>query len=240
MTTIDTWLRSNKLTINTSKTKTIFFGTKRTLQKYHSENLIVNYNHTPLDTEKAVKYLGVNFDEEMNWDSHIRKIKGKAYHKLYKLKQIDNCLTPSTRKLLVNALIIPYLTYCSSSWCNASKTRLRPLQSLFNRTQDFLSLPRKPIENVWNYNMALTTFKAIYALVPDYLCSKIALSKFSHTHNTRFTNNNSLKVRLNGSKYWQKTFQYRSPTIWNDLHIGLRNTTSILKFKTGIKNVFNL
>ena len=142
--------------------------------------------------------------------------------------------------MLVNALVIPYLTYCSTAWCNSSPTLLKQLQKLYDRSQNFSLMPLKSLENVWLKNMTITTFKAIHGLVPEYLCKKVSLSKLSHTHNTRFSSNNSLKVKINGNKFWKRSFQYRAPLAWNALSNNLKNTPSFLKFKTDIKKSFNL
>ena len=237
---IDDWLKVNKLTINTSKTKTIFFGTKKRLSKYHSDNLIIKYKDVSLSTEKVVKYLGVLFDEELSWGNHIKMIKGKAYHKLQKLRYIQGCLTNTTKKLLVNALVFPYLNYCSTSWCNAPVAKLRPIQKLYERSNEFIHNQKKPISSLWNFHLSIITFKAMHGIVPKYLSEKITQTRDVHSHYTRFASDNTLRVRFNGNKFWQRTFQYRSPEIWNSLPSNIRNTESLLSIKSCLKSYFNL
>ena len=60
---IDHWLKINKMTINTSKTETIFFGNHSQLKKVGDKT--INYMGIPLKRSEKVKYLGVLFDQKM-------------------------------------------------------------------------------------------------------------------------------------------------------------------------------
>ena len=90
-----------KMTINIKKTEVIFFGNKAHLKKL--DNKTVRYLNTPLDRKDKVKYLGVLFDEKMQWKHQIKDITQKVNFKLGKIKAIASFLTPHTKKLLVNA-----------------------------------------------------------------------------------------------------------------------------------------
>ena len=63
---IDLWLKNNKMTINTDKTETIIFGNHSQLKKA-VENKTVNYMGIPLKRSEKAKYLGVIFDQKMQW-----------------------------------------------------------------------------------------------------------------------------------------------------------------------------
>ena len=62
-----------------------------------------------------VKYLGVYFDEKMQWKNQLKNITQKANLKLGKIKSIASFLTQRTKHLLVNALVLAYFHYCSSA-----------------------------------------------------------------------------------------------------------------------------
>ena len=64
------------MTINTKKTEVIFFGNKAHLKKL--DNKTVRYLDTPLKRKDKVKYLGVLFDEKMQWKYQIKNITQKA------------------------------------------------------------------------------------------------------------------------------------------------------------------
>ena len=87
--------------------KVIFFGNKANLKKL--DNKTVRYLDTPLERKDKVKYLWVLFDEE--------------------IRNIIHCIIfyPKYKTLLVNALIMPYLHYCSPDWSHAAPFRLNKI-----------------------------------------------------------------------------------------------------------------
>ena len=113
-----TWYQQND-SINTKKTEVIFFGNKSRLKKL--DNKTVKYLGTPLERKKEAKYLGVIFDEKMQWPSQISNITKKVNFKLHKIKSVASFLTSHTKKLLVNALVMPYFHYCSPAWSSAAR-----------------------------------------------------------------------------------------------------------------------
>ena len=57
-----------------------------------------------------------------------KNINQKILFKYSKIKAIASSLTPYTRKLLINALVMPYSNYCSSVWASATQGRLGSLK----------------------------------------------------------------------------------------------------------------
>ena len=188
---VDQWLSINKMTVNTKKTEVIFFGNKSRLKKL--DNKTVKYLGTPLERKKEAKYLGVIFDEKMQWSSQISNITKKVNFKLGKIKSVASFLTSHTKKLLVNALVMPYFHYCSPAWSSAAPFRLRKVDKKVVDASNFLG--RKDnysIYNVINKDMSLLIFKALNNLAPNYICSKINMARNSHSHNTRGAAKNHL------------------------------------------------
>jgi len=61
------WLKSNRLTLNISKSKFMLITKKR----INLSNFSVNLNGTELEECDNYKYLGVYFDKNLNWKKHI-------------------------------------------------------------------------------------------------------------------------------------------------------------------------
>ena len=72
--------------LTAKKTEVIFFGNKSRLKKL--DNKTVKYLGTPLECKKEAKYLGVIFDEKMQWSSQISNITKKVN---FQLKQNKIC-----------------------------------------------------------------------------------------------------------------------------------------------------
>ncbi len=113
------WFRANKMALNISKTKYIIFhnkGKKIDLQGmsvYIDENvdplnpnpsnvhtLERIYNQNPNKTEKSFKLLGVQLDENLNFNSHVSTLCNKLSRALFILRQVKNTLLQSALRTL--------------------------------------------------------------------------------------------------------------------------------------------
>ena len=74
----------------------------------------------------------------MQWEDHIKNVNQKMLFKYSKIKAIASSLTPHTKKLLINALVMPYLNYCSSAWASATQGRLGKLEKRLKMSIAFL------------------------------------------------------------------------------------------------------
>ena len=74
---LNKWLISNKLTLNTAKTKFMFIGSR---QKFNtlSNPLELLIDNVPIKHVSSVKSLGVFIDENLRWQTHIDKLSKKV------------------------------------------------------------------------------------------------------------------------------------------------------------------
>ena len=64
---INIWMKTNKISVNTSKTNYIIFRPK---QKSISMNLPILFDTKPLKTVNVVKFLGIFMNENISWKHH--------------------------------------------------------------------------------------------------------------------------------------------------------------------------
>ena len=192
------------------------------------------------ESQFSICEVGVLFDEKMQWKYQIKNITQKASLKLGKIKAIASFLTPHTKKLLVNALVMPYFHYCSPAWSNAAPFRLSKINKKVVDASVFLDREDNySIYNMLDKDISLLTFKALNNIAPNYLCSKIQMAKNCHSHNTRRAAKNHLQIPSSNTKFGMRTFAYRASKLWNDLPNELLDIKSLLKFKTSVKDFFN-
>ena len=106
----------------------------------------------------------------MQWPSQISNISKKVNFKLGKIKSVASFLTSHTKKLLVNALVMPYFHYCSPAWSSAARKvdkKVVDASNVLGRKDNY------SIYNVINKDMSFLIFKALNNLAPNYICSKI-------------------------------------------------------------------
>ena len=63
------WFKANKLTLNTEKTKFMIFGTNHVLGQF--DNISLTFDKKLIERVDVFKYLGIKFDSNMSWSSHI-------------------------------------------------------------------------------------------------------------------------------------------------------------------------
>ena len=227
------WFHHNKLTVNTEKTEVIFFGRKQKVEEC-KELAPIKFQGDTLDCKNCVKYLGVVFDEGMSWDTHAKAVRKKAYFKLSKIKKVAPFLTKDTKKLLVNALVMPHLTYCCNSWSSMSKSNLKQFDSMVKSIAK-VSPINKTFEKIVNYNKAIMVFKGVHEIAPTYLSRRVNLVNQRHIRNTRFRAQNNLIVPNGKNTFAQRTFLNTATTNWNNLPIEIKMKNSFLQFKSSIK-----
>ena len=66
---LDTWLISNKLSLNVCKTQSMLVSTKaeRNTLDRSNQNLQVQIHRTELEVVSNIKYLGVQLDNSLDW-----------------------------------------------------------------------------------------------------------------------------------------------------------------------------
>lgn len=127
---LNEWLKSNRLSLNLSKTHSMIFSTNRTIR---DQTLSLSMNGTVIGTTKTTTFLGVYIDNALTWSTHIAHVAGKISKSVGILKKASRVLTKDTLLSLYKSLILPYLHYCNLIWGNASNVHLQRLVVLQKR-----------------------------------------------------------------------------------------------------------
>ena len=64
---INIWFQANKLSLNASKTKYVFFHKAKQKKDLPSNLPVLKINDTVIKKEQSLKFLGVIIDENLNW-----------------------------------------------------------------------------------------------------------------------------------------------------------------------------
>ena len=232
------WFHLNKLTVNTSKTEVIYFGRAKKLKECKSL-VPIKFQGDTLECKTSVKYLGVIFDENLNWEAQANNARKKAYLSLSKIKKISNCLNESTKKMLLNALVMPHITYCSNSWSTMSKANHKKFHSLIDKISRVTPLD-KTFDQIIEYNKTLTMFKGMHGIAPSYLCNRVNPANQRHARRTRFAIQNNIVVPLTKNSFAKRTFINSTIPIWNNLPNEMKQIQSLVTFKSSLRShIFN-
>ena len=68
------------------------------------------------------KLLGVHFDNDLRFNTHVYKICKKASQKLHALARVSNHMSFEKKKLILNAFIFSQFSYCPLIWMCCNRT----------------------------------------------------------------------------------------------------------------------
>ena len=102
------WLGANKLALNFSKTKVMFFYTSNRAVKYPN----LKINNTDIEHVFEFNFLGVMFNSHLNWNTHINYIASKISRIVGILYRLKDIYPQSVLLTLYNNLILPHFHYC--------------------------------------------------------------------------------------------------------------------------------
>ena len=99
---ISEWLKLNRLTLNVQKTKYMLF---RTSMKKVQTLLLLQMDNKIIDKVLDFKFLGIHFNEQLNWKSHIDKLSVKCCRILGILNRLKIILPLNIKIILYNSLM---------------------------------------------------------------------------------------------------------------------------------------
>ena len=146
---------------------------------------------------------------------------------------------------IINALVFSRLFYCSTVWSNTSQTNLSKLQADQNFACRIVSGKRKfdhissvwlrwlPVNRLLYYRHAIMAFKCMIGLAPRYLSAQFIRRCDVTVRRTR--NSQMLNIPLFRTTSGQRSFYYRTVTLWNSLSNDLKLCKSVSHFKRCLK-----
>lgn len=248
---VATWCSQNQLLINPDKTKFLLVGTRQLLQRLDSD-MTLSFLGKEIKRSLAAKDLGVIIDTHLSYDAHVSSTVSSCMAKLGQINRVRKCFPSDTLQLIISALVLSKLFYCSTVWSNTSANNIRKLQALQNFACRIITDTKKyehitpalkqlgwlPVKEELLYRESVMTYKCVNGMAPQYLCNKLINRSHVHDRNTR--NRALLQIPLHRTTSGQRSFRYRAVTIWNNLESSLKQVISIHSFKKNMKKqMFN-
>ena len=171
---ITTWLHSNKLKLNASKSKfMIFFKHPKIIPKL---NIWANGNQ--IDEVQEFNFLGITIDQNITWTPHIRKISIKISRVIGVLRKLKYIFLQHILRLIYNSLIHPHLIYGLNLWGFKHK-RITILQKkairilafrpyISHSTSAFKELKIPMLKDLYTIQLYKIYYKNIHNILPVY------------------------------------------------------------------------
>ena len=146
---VASWMSSNRLRLNPSKTELIWLGTSRRLQ--HCAGLTMSVCGADVRPVECVRDLGVLIDSNMTLLNHVNSVAGICFYQLRQLRIIRRSLTTEAAHLLVRALIHTRVDYCNGLLAAGPKYLHEKLQCVLRAAARLvLQLPQNCIAHLFH------------------------------------------------------------------------------------------
>jgi hypothetical protein len=240
------WLTSNRLTVNPSKTEFLLIGTPQQRSKVVSPS--ISFQGAILKPSADARNLGVIFDSSLSYTKHISNICSTSFYHIRQLRQVRASLDLNSSIILANALVSSKLDYCNSLYYNlprSAKNRLQRVQNSLARaivpstrytdhiTPTLRKLHWLPIDKRIDFKIAALTYKTLNYHQPAYLFE--LLHPDTPSYSLRSATKNFLKIPYMKSEIGRRSFSFAAPTVWNSLPLSIRESPSLDLFLSRLK-----
>lgn len=238
------WLKSNKLSLNISKTHYMIWH--RAKLKQHTNSKIIIDNSEIVKVE-FTKFLGVIIDEKLNWANHISYTVKKIYRGLAILCKLKKYIDNKYLLHLYNSFILPYLIYCIEIWGNTNEKYLKSITKAQKKTMRVLANTKYitrtiydeknilPFKLLIKYRIGVSMHNIYNQHAPECIINMYNFNSSNHSHDTR--NRFHLKLPKGRHEFIYRTFCFQSVYIWNFIEFNININSIFSKFKKDLKQL---
>ena len=242
---LSTWIKANKLCLNTKKTKFMIFGPTVVRDINHTINIdnnIIERVGKGL-RNNVFKCLGIYMDETLNWKDHINKICSKISHSNYILNKVKNIIPKSCLLTLYRSIIHCHINYGLITWgASSGIDRVFKLQKKaiciinmkpYNYHTDPLFKENKILKIIDQYFLD----SVIFMHKIKSKCAPISFQELNYftlsQRPTRYPN--MAKCRKSRTKFSSNLPIHKLPQMWNQLSLQNRDRRTINMLKSSVK-----
>jgi len=241
---VSDWLKLNKLSLNINKTKCMAFRTRHRRVALPQ----ISISNENIEYVQNFNFLGINFNENLNWNVHLDNICQKISKTVGILNKLKHSLPSSILKTIYNSLINSYLNYGALCWgyTNHHITILqkKAIRIITNSKYNAHTAPlfRKlrilKIEDIVSRKLYRFYFRYCKKLLPHYFLYTSFVKKLDHLYGTR---NIHFQIPAIRHKFAECCVRYKLPKLLNkNIHeiLDKIDTHSEFGFSLYIKNHF--
>lgn len=238
--TLSLWLRQNELQLNSAKTKYVIF---HPINKPIKTDLTVRFEGTTIARTREQKFLGVWFNENLNWNTHITQLSNELARTVGMLYRIAHIVPLWLKMQLYNTLFYSKLCYGALVWGTTTNQNYKKLITLqkrmlriyINYTGCISNLRTAPL--FCKHSMLRADQIYYFKLLQNIYRNKEKLtdSEPNITHYCfRHSNRHTPKTRTN---YGKQELSYQTVIVLNKLSDQIDFNVSIGKFTKQLRDL---
>ena len=225
---VSTWLRLNKLSLNSDKTKLIFFHSKRHTLNY--DGISIKFNGKKLFPVDNIKYLGMYIDKYLSWNFHIQQLSQKLSRANGILSKLRHNAPIRTCLQVYYAIFYSHLIYGCNIWGLTTEENLNKIEVLqkkclrimtfsdFNSHTNplFIDLKLLKVRDIIKSQQLKLVYEFYKNLLPTDLQSLFVFDSDVHDYQTNRFSKHFLHIpRIHTVTYGNKSVKYHCPILWN-------------------------
>lgn len=244
------WIRRNRLILNSQKTKIMLLGSKQKLSSIRDRQLVVSIHGQALECVHEYKCLGVVIDSCLDFKLHTEYICKTIKQKLGIIRRTKDCFNNSQMSRLYWGYIIPHILYCCNVWSGRSESNYDTLNRLHKRAAYMISncswetrsetvfggLNWPQLHQIFLRASCCLMYKCVHKISPAILYDKLVFVDDVSTRNTRSSDKLLLRLPKCRTAFYQKSFVYTGSVNWNQLPNSVRFANNIRVFKSYLKD----
>ena len=237
------WLERNDMIPNAKKFQALILA-KHKLGLFN--DIQITIKGKTILSKSSVNFLGINIDNELKFDAHIRSLCNKGGQQLNALFRLNRYLTFESKKILVNSFIYSNFNYCPLIWHFTSANSIKMIEKVQERLfrflyndfyssyDDLLRLDGKTTMLVSRLKtLCIEVYKTINFENPSYMNN--IFKKSNYRSSLRFPNNIEVPQVIQVT-YGSRSLRALGPKIWNGLTEKIKSSETLEIFKKNIKN----
>ena len=195
------------------------------------------------------KNLGITIDSAMTMSDHVTSLCKSVNFLLWNLARIRRFIDHNAASNDMRALILSKLDYENALLSSCKNKDVARLQRLQNRAAHIVfQVPRRhssspllaslhwlPIDKRIKFKILLHIYKALNDLSPVYLTECIEIHLPSREGLRSSVDTTRLVVPRSTSRIGDRSFSVYGPSLWNQLPISIRSSSTVCNFKHGLK-----
>lgn len=220
------WFTQNRLKINPNKTELLVIKSR---QRKHIEHISITFGNNVIQPSPHAKILGVYVDSSLSWEKQVSQVCRRCYSILLSLSKLRNKIPLETKKLLVQALVFPLVSYCLPVWGGCVKTQGNRVQKAINFGARIVSGVKRrehitPVlealcwlrfdEMVQERDVALVK-RLLSSDPPPALASSLSKRSEISNRTTRSTVMDMLELPRVRTEHARRSFPFRTVSAWN-------------------------
>ena len=246
MSQVNKWFTANKLTLSTDKSSFIIFKTAQSQQTNIPDELYFDSKY--IRRENTVKYLGLTFDQHLNWNTHITNLCNSLKSCFPIFYSIRKYINLEQARAIYYTMVYSKIKYGLPIYGITSKENISKIQVLQSKLLKILTnkhsrfstnllhneLKILKVEDILEQELLSFVHNYVNDKLPDVFENYFKLRKDTQTIQTRNIDNRFI-IPFCRTNTGAGSMKVKGPKIWNSLPVPLKEKLNLKSFRNAWK-----